>query len=96
MKSLKRDKAEIEIDKIFILILGIVVAAILTGTSGLTGTSLIANATSAGQYGNGTGSGVGTLYNAPVAVTGTWNSVSVLYALAFLIVPVAAIVKYMK
>ena len=75
-----------EIEGIMIVVLAIVVGAILTGAVGPTSLGLVVNGTAVG----------GALYNAPASTVQTWNSIPVLYAVAFLIVPIAAIVKYMK
>ena len=75
-----------EIEGIMIVVLAIVVGAILTGAVGPTSLGLIVNGTAVG----------GALYNAPASTTQTWNSIPVLYAVAFLVVPIAAVVKYMK
>ena len=75
-----------EIEGIMVVVLAIVVGAILTGAVGPTSLGLVVNGTAVG----------GALYNAPAATVQTWNSIPVLYAIAFLIVPIAAVVKYMK
>ena len=91
MKAFKDETAETEMIGVFIIVVGIVVAAILTGSAGTAGVGLIANGT--GTTGTGANS---TLVNAGTATIQTWNTVSVIYALAFLILPIAAVTKFMK
>lgn len=73
-----------EIRAIIVIVLAIVIGAILTGAIGPSSLANIVNATNAGQV----------LASAPSQVTSTWNTIPVMYSIAFFLIPIAAIVKY--
>lgn len=84
VKVLKGDNKG-EIRAIIVIVLAVVIGAILTGAIGPGSLANIVNATAANS---------GVLYTAPSQVTSTWNTIPVMYSIAFFLVPIVAVMKY--
>lgn len=76
---------EASLSGVMVIVLAVAMGAILTGAIGPTSLAQMVNATLAS----------GVLNLAPSQVINTFNTIPIAYSIAFLVIPVAAVIKYM-